>query len=106
MKTNSKKIISKKLEIMDIVRKFKGGIASHSHEITEKSLKIIEKAVKKYENLANDKNENDIDYVIECLNCFENLFHSFVAKYNIDYTPEKSIINHSTFIETAEWIKN
>ena len=95
METNSKRIARRKLEIMNIVKKFREGIASYSHEITEK-----------YENLANDENENDIDYLIECLRCLENLFHSVAAKYNIDYTPEKSIELHSTFIETPKWISN
>ena len=74
-------------------------------KLQKKSLKIIEKAVRKYENLANDENENDIDYLMKCLSCFENLFHSFAVKYKIDYTPEKPIINDSTFTETPEWTK-
>ena len=106
METNIRKIASKNLEIMNTDKNFRERIASQSHEITEKSLKIIEKAVKMYENLANDEIENDIDDLIECLSCSENLFHNFVVKYNTDYTPEKPVINDSTFIETLELIKN
>ena len=36
METNSKKIASKKLEIMNTVEKLREGIASHSHGIPEK----------------------------------------------------------------------
>ena len=114
MENNSKKIITEKSKIMDTVKKFKEGSTLRSYVITEKSLRIIEKSAKFHEDLANDENENenDVDYLIDCVVYFENLFHSFAVKYNIDYTPEKPIINdsgnalHSTFIETPEWIKN
>ena len=43
METNSKKIASKKHEIMNTVKKFREGIASRSHEITEKKSKNYRK---------------------------------------------------------------
>ena len=56
--------------------------------------------------MANDKNENDVDYLIDRAVYFENLFHSFFVKYNINQISKEPIINDSTFIETPEWIKN
>ena len=46
----------RKTKIMNTVKNFKEETALHSHEITEKSLKIIEKAIKFHKNSANDEN--------------------------------------------------
>ena len=43
-------------------------------KLQKKSLKIIEKAIKFHEDLANDENEDDIEYLIDRSVYFENLF--------------------------------
>ena len=60
MKNNNDKIVSKRLKIMTTVKQFKENIALHSHEITERSLKILEKSIKFHEDLASDEDEDDI----------------------------------------------
>ena len=78
----------------------------HNDEITERDLKLLKKSIKLHADLANGKDENDITYLLDRLNYFENLFRSFVVKYNLDQRSEEPIINNFTFIETPEWIKN
>ena len=84
MESNNNKIISKKSIIMITIKKFKEEIALRNNEITERDLEVLKKSMKFHEDLANDEDENDITYLIDCLIYFENLFHSFVLKYNID----------------------
>ena len=57
------KIISKKTEITTIVTKFKEILDLHSDKITERDLKISKKCVKTKEDLVNDKDETDIEYL-------------------------------------------
>ena len=44
MENNNNKITNKKTKIMNTVKKFKEGIALHSHEITEKKFKNYRKS--------------------------------------------------------------
>ena len=104
MENINNKIISTRTRIMTTVKKFKEKIGLHNNKITEKSLNILEKSIKFHEDLANAKDENDIEYLIDRFNYFENLFKSFLVKYNIDQTPEESAISNSTFIKTLEWL--
>ena len=96
MENNNNKITNKKTKIMNTVKKFKEQLALHSHEITERSLKIIE--------IANYENEDDIEYLIDCSVYFENLFQIFLTKYNIDQISGEPLINNSTFIENPTWL--
>ena len=96
MENNNNKITNKKTKIMNTVKKFKEQLALHSHEITERSFKIIE--------IANYENEDDIEYLIDCSVYFENLFQIFLTKYNIDQISGEPLINNSTFIENPTWL--
>ena len=68
-------------------------------------LNFFKKAIEFYEDLANDKNQDDIVYLIDRIIYFDNMFSDYVVKNNIDQVSKESIINNSTFIETPEWIK-
>ena len=102
MENINSQIIRRRAKIMSTVKKFKEKLDLDNNEITEKSLKILEKSIKFHEDLANDRDENDIEYLSDCLNYLENLFNSFLLKYNIDQTPEEPIITNSIFIKTPE----
>ena len=104
MENNNDKITIKKARITTAVKHFKEKKALHSHESTERELKLLKKAIKFHEDLANDKDQDDVDYLINRLIYFENLFHSFLIKYNIDQTLKEPTINNSTFIKTPEWL--
>ena len=51
------KIISKKAEIITIVKKFKEVLDLHSDRITERHLKLSKNCIKTNEDLVNDKDE-------------------------------------------------
>ena len=87
MENNNNKIIDK---IMSIVKRFREKIHLHNNESTEKDIKLLKKSIKFHEDLASDKDENDIEYLIDRSNYFENLFKSFLVKYNIDQTPKRT----------------
>ena len=106
MESNNNKIISKRIKIMTTAKRFREKIDRHNNEITEQDIKLLNKSIKFHEDLANDKDEIDIEYLIDRYNYFENLFHSFLVKYNIDQVLEESISNNSTFIEAPDWIGN
>ena len=102
MESNNNKIISKRTRIMSTVKKFKEKIKN------KKDVMLLKRSIKFNEDLANDKDQSYIEYLIDRLNYFENLLKSFLAKYNIDQTPEPIINNsmklHFTFIKTPEWL--
>ena len=100
------KIISKKTEITTIAKKFKEILDLRSDKITERDLKLSKKCIKTNEDLVNDKDEADIEYLTYAFNNIENAFKGFCLKYDIDYTLAKSRIEDSIFAESPEWIKN
>ena len=103
---NSDEIISKKLRIMTIVKKFKEEIPLHSHKTTEKEVKSFQRAIKLHEDLVNDEDKDNIDYLINHIIYLDNLFNDFAIKNNnSDQVLEEQIINNSTFIEIPEWLK-
>ena len=103
MENNNDEINNKKLRIMSTVKKFKEEIALHGHKTTEKELKFFKRAITFHEDLANDENEDNIDYLIDRIIYLDNLFGDFVIKNNnTDQVLDEPIINNSTFIETPE----
>ena len=100
------KVISKKTEITKIVKKFKENLDLHSDKVTERDLKLSKKCIKTNEDLVNDKDETDIDYITYNFNNIESVFKGFCLRYNIDHEFKKPTINNSTFVETPEWIIN
>ena len=107
MKFNGDEIIKNKLRIMSLVKKFKEEIALHGHKNTEKELKFSKKVIKFFIELADDEDQDNIDYLIDRHIYFDDLFHDyFIKNNNTDEVSEESTINNSTFIETPEWIKN
>ena len=67
---------------------------------------LLKKSIKFHKDLANEKDENDIEYLIDHNIYFKNLLNSFLTKYNIDQVSEEPTINNFTFIATPKWIKN
>ena len=63
MEDNNDVIIKKKSRIMAAVKKFKEEIAFHGHKNTKRELIFFEKAIKFHEELANDEDEDDIEYL-------------------------------------------
>ena len=98
------KVSSKKTEITTIVKKFKEILDLHSDKITERDLKISKKCVKTKEDLVNDKDETDIEYLTCNCNNFGGVFKGACLRYNIDHELKKLTINNSTFVETLKWI--
>ena len=94
------KIMNERAKIMNTVKNFRENLTLHGDKSTER-----EKSIKFHEDLTNDKDENDFEYLIDRSVCFKNLFNSFLTKYNTDQGPEEPTINNSTFIETPEWLK-
>ena len=98
------KIMNEKAKIAITLKKSREQIALHRHRISEKSLGIIEIALdEKYEKATED-DEDDYEYSVDMAANIEKLFKSLLNKYEIDYAPEKSIIDNSTFIKTPEWL--
>ena len=45
-----------------------------------------------------------MDYIISEFNSIKMFFEGFCSIFNIDYTPEETTINNSTFIKTSKWL--
>ena len=99
------KIIKTRSEIMTTVNNFNEILQLHSDKGTERELILLKKSIKFHEDLANDKDENDVEYLIDRDVYLKNLFNTFLNKYNIDQKPGGSTINNLTFIETPDRIK-
>ena len=69
-------------------------------------MKISKKCVKTKEDLVNDKDETDIEYLTYNFNNIGGVFKGFCLRYNIDHESKKLTINNSTFVETLKWISN
>ena len=74
-------------------------------------IECLEKSIKFHEEITNDKNENNIKYLYECINYFGNLFKNYseknnYLKKNIKLVPEKiePITHNSTFVKTPAWL--
>ena len=98
------KVINKKIEITTIIKKFKELLELYSDKLTEKQLILSKKCIKRNENLVNDEDETDIEYITDEFSSIERVFKGFCSICSIDYTPET--VNESTFIETPDRIKN
>ena len=96
------KIISKKTEITTIVKKIKEILDLHCDKIVERDLKISKNCVKANEDLVNDKDETDIEYLTYSFNNIGGVFKGFCLRYNIDHELKKLTINNSTFVETLK----
>ena len=99
------KIIKTRSEIMTTVNNFNEILQLHCDKGTERELILLKKSIKFHEDLANDKDENDVEYLIDRDVYLKNLFNTFLNKYNIDQKPGGSTINNLTFIETPDRIK-
>ena len=96
MENKNDEIISKKLRIRTTVKKFKEEIALHGDKTTEKELKFLKKAIYFHEELANNEDQDRIDYLIDHIIYLDNLFNDFTIKNNnTDQIEEESIINNS-----------
>ena len=100
------KVIKTRAEIITTVNNFTEILQLHVDKSTERELMLLKKSIKFHEDVANDKDENDLEYLIDCNIYLKYLIKSFLNKYNIDQKLEEPTINNSTFIETPEWITN
>ena len=111
MKHNNTVIINKKSKIMTIVKNFREEIALYGFKDKEKLIECLEKSIKFHKEIANDKNENNIKYLDECINYFGNLFKNYseknnYLKKNINPVSEEiePITHNSTFVKTPTWL--
>ena len=87
-------IIQTKTKIMSIVNDFKEKIDLNKDIITERLLEVLGNSIEERGKLANNENENDLDYLTDNVNDIKSLFDSFLSRYNIDYTPEETTTNN------------
>ena len=74
-------------------------------KIQKKSYFFLKKAINFHEDLANDEDEDDIDYLIVRIIYLENLFNDCsIENNNTDQIKEEPKINSSTFIKTPKWL--
>ena len=95
----------KKAEIAEIIRKFKEVLDQHSEKATERQLMLSKKCIKRNEDLVNDKDQTDIEYITSEFNNIKSAFEGFCSTCNIEIQ-EETTINNSTFIKTPECINN
>ena len=72
--------INKKSKIMTTAKNFRAEIALYGFKYREKLIKCFEKSIKFHEEIANDKNENNIKYLDECINYFGYLLKIILRK--------------------------
>ena len=101
------KVTDTKTKIMSVLKDFKEKMDLHKDKITKRHLEVLKNSVEKREELVNDKDDDDLEYLNDNVDDIKRLFQSFLTRHDINYTPETAITNdlHSTFIETPEWIK-
>ena len=75
-------IISKKFELMSIVKRFKEEIALYGYKSTEREVRFFEKAIKFHDELPNNEDEDDIIYLSDRIIYIDNLFNGYVTKNN------------------------
>ena len=93
------KVIKTRAEIIATVNNSNKILQLHGDKRTERELMLLKNSIKFHEYVANDKDENDIEYLIERNVYLKYLLGSFLNKYNINRELEKPTINNSTFIE-------
>ena len=98
------KVINKKPEMAAVVKIFKQNLELKSGEMNGRRLNILKRCIERNEEIVNDKDETDIEYINDELDTIKRVFNCFCSMYSIDYTP--STIDNSTFIETSDQIKN
>ena len=98
VKHNDTVIINKKSKIMAIVKNFREEIALYGLKDREKLIKCSEKSIKFLEEIADDKNENNIKYLD-----FEK--NNYLKK-NINPVSEEiePITHNSAFLKTPTWL--
>ena len=100
------KVIKRRAEVITTVNNFNEILQLHGDKSTERELMLLKNSIKFHEYVANDKDENDVEYLIYRNAYLKYLIKSFLNKYNIDQKLEEPTINNFTFIETPKWIKN
>ena len=99
-------VIKTRAGIITTVNNFNEILELHGDKRTERGLILLKNSIKFHEDVANDKDENGVEYLIERNVYLKYLLKSFLNKYNINRELEEPTINNSTFIETPDWIKN
>ena len=65
---------------MSIVNDFKEKIDLNKDKITERLLEVLGNSVEEREKLANNENENVLDYPTDNVNDIKSLFESFLSR--------------------------
>ena len=72
----------------------------HNEKATERQLMCSKKCIKRNEDLANNKDETDIEYITYGFNNIKSVYEGFCGTCNVEIQEET--INNSTFIKTPE----
>ena len=96
------KVIKTRAEVITAVDNFNEILQLHGDKSTERELMLLKDSIKFHEYVANDIDENDVEYLIDHNAYLKYLIKSFLNKYNIDQKLEEPTINNSTFSETPE----
>ena len=67
----------KKDEIAEMIKKFLKVLHQHSTKATERQLMLSKKCIKWNEDLVNDKNETDIEYITYEVNNIKSVYEGF-----------------------------
>ena len=63
---------------------------------------LSKKCIKRDEDLVNDKDETDIEYIIYEFNNIKSVYEGFCGNCNVEIQEET--INNLTFIKSPEWL--
>ena len=68
----------KKGEIAEIIKIFSNVLHQHSKKATERQLMLSKKCIKRNEDLVNDKDETDIEYITYEFNNIKSVYEGFL----------------------------
>ena len=91
----------KKAETAEIIKKLLKK-NQHSEKATERQLMLSKKCIERNEDLVNDKDETDIEYITYEFNNFKSVYEGFCDTCNVKIQEET--INNLTYTKTPEWL--
>ena len=82
----------KKAGIAEIIKRFTKVLDQHSEKATERQLMFSKKCIKRNENLVNDKDKTDIEYITYEFNNIKSVYEGFVVLAMLKYKNKQLII--------------
>ena len=83
MENDNNVIMHKKSEIKSIIKDFREIIKNYGSKYNKKNIKTLRKVLRSDEKAADDKKENDIEYLQGIINRLNNLKNTISNKINI-----------------------